>query len=37
MWHYEVAVKFDISMNGGDMSQMMNKVDKDLGDIKTGC
>lgn len=29
----EQAVKFDISF-GGDMSQMMNKVDKDLGDIK---
>jgi outer membrane receptor protein involved in Fe transport len=29
----EQSVKFDISF-GGDMSQMMNKVDKDLGDIK---
>lgn len=29
----EQPVKFDISF-GGDMSQMMNKVDKDLGDIK---
>lgn len=31
---YEQPVKFDLSMNGGDFSQMMNKVDKDLGDIK---
>jgi len=30
----EQSVKFDISMNGGDFSQMMNKVDKDLGNIK---
>jgi outer membrane receptor protein involved in Fe transport len=30
----EQAIKFDLAMNGGDMSQMMNKVDKDLGDIK---
>jgi outer membrane receptor protein involved in Fe transport len=29
----EQTIKFDISF-GGDMSQMMNKVDKDLGDIK---
>ncbi|MCU0380934.1 MAG: TonB-dependent receptor family protein [Chitinophagaceae bacterium] len=31
---FEETVKFDLSMNGGDFSQMMNKVDKDLGDIK---
>ncbi len=31
---YEQAVKFDLAMGGGDMSQMLNKVDKDLGDIK---
>ena len=31
---YEMPVKFDINMGGGDMSQMMNKVDKDLGDLK---
>lgn len=31
---YEQPVKFEVSMNGGDFSQMMNKVDKDLGNIK---
>ena len=31
---YEQSVKFELSMNGGDFSQMMNKVDKDLGDLK---
>ncbi len=30
----EQTVKFELSMNGGDFSQMMNKVDKDLGDIE---
>jgi len=29
----ETPVKFDLTM-GGDMSQMMNKVDKDIGDLK---
>ena len=29
----EQPIKFDLTP-GGDMSQMMNKVDKDLGDIK---
>lgn len=32
---YEQPVKFDLKMGGGaDMSQMLNKVDVDLGDIK---
>ncbi|HMP87607.1 MAG TPA: TonB-dependent receptor, partial [Lacibacter sp.] len=30
----EQKVGFDLKFNGGDMSQMLNKVDKDLGNIK---
>ena len=31
---YEQKVFFEIKMGGGDMSQMLNAVDKDLGNIK---
>ncbi|MDQ6844349.1 MAG: carboxypeptidase-like regulatory domain-containing protein, partial [Bacteroidota bacterium] len=31
---YNEKVAFDLKMNGGDMSQMLNAVDKDLGNIK---
>ncbi|MEO8962465.1 MAG: TonB-dependent receptor [Ginsengibacter sp.] len=31
---YNEAVSFDLKTNGGDMSQMMNAIDKDLGNIK---
>ncbi|MEP6926809.1 MAG: outer membrane beta-barrel family protein [Ginsengibacter sp.] len=31
---YNEKVNFNLKMNGGDMSQMMNAVDKDLGNIK---
>ncbi len=31
---YEQKLGFTINMNGGDMSQMLNSVDKDLGNIK---
>ena len=30
----EQKLNFDLKMNGGDMSQMLNKIDKDLGNIK---
>jgi len=30
----EQAVKFDINMNGGDFSKMLNNIDIDLGNIK---
>ena len=30
----EKKVAFTLSMNGGDMSQMLNNIDKDLGNIK---
>lgn len=31
---YEQKLGFTINMNGGDMSQMLNSIDKDLGNIK---
>ena len=31
---YNQKVNFNLKMNGGDMSQMLNAVDKDLGNIK---
>ena len=31
---YNEKVNFNLKMNGGDMSQMLNAVDKDLGNIK---
>ena len=31
---YSEKVNFNLKMNGGDMSQMLNAVDKDLGNIK---
>jgi len=31
---YNEKVNFNLKMNGGDMSQMMNAVDRDLGNIK---
>ncbi len=31
---YNEKVAFNLKMNGGDMSQMLNAVDKDLGNIK---
>ncbi len=31
---YDEKVAFNLKMNGGDMSQMLNAVDKDLGNIK---
>lgn len=31
---YNDIVSFNLKMNGGDMSQMMNAIDKDLGNIK---
>jgi uncharacterized protein (UPF0212 family) len=30
----EQAVKFDLNMNGGDFSKMLNNIDVDLGNIK---
>jgi outer membrane receptor protein involved in Fe transport len=30
----ERRLNFEIKMNGGDMSQMLNRIDKDLGNIK---
>ena len=30
----ELKLNFDLKMNCGDMSQMLNKIDKDLGNIK---
>ncbi len=31
---YSEKVSFNLKMNGGDMSQMLNAIDKDLGNIK---
>ena len=33
---YNEKVAFNLKMSGGDMSQMLNAVDKDLGNIKMG-